>query len=66
MRGERPGDVPQESEAGSESLHSAGEQSLGAVVQAFHSAFLCAAVVAAAAAFTAWRLPRTNPFGSLK
>jgi EmrB/QacA subfamily drug resistance transporter len=49
-----------------ESLRTAGEQSFAAVVHAFHNAFLCAAVVAAAAAFTAWRLPRTNLFGSLK
>ena len=49
-----------------EALRSAGEESLATVVHAFHSAFLCAAVVAALAAFTAWRLPRTNLFGSLK
>jgi len=39
---------------------------LTVVVHAFHRAFLCAAAVAALAAFTAWRLPKVDLFGSLK
>jgi hypothetical protein len=47
-------------------LQRAGEMEMAAVTQAFHRAFLFAAALAAAAAFTASRIPRVTLWSAAK
>jgi MFS family permease len=47
-------------------LQQASDMDIGIVIRAFHRGFLCAAVVAAVAAFVASRMPRINLWERMK